>query len=224
MVESYDHDPQNFTEGLDMRGGTLYEGTGRHGHSRLIEMNLDTGETLNRVALDPACFGEGITVLEDELFQLTYQSQLGFVYERDTLALERTFSYATEGWGLTDDGLELIMGDGSNRLYFLDPGTAKTSRSLEVWDNEGPVTNLNELEYIDGQIYANIWKKDVIAIISPHDGEVRGWIDLTGLKPDDVEQADQQVLNGIAFDARSGRLLVTGKCWPSLYAIELVPL
>ena len=221
MVESYDHDPANFTEGLDLEGEILYEGTGLYGQSRLIKRNLASGEILGSINVGSEYFAEGVTVLKGEVFQATYTSGICFVYDAETLASRRTFNYATEGWGLTDDGGALIMSDGSSNIYFMDPSTGRVEKTLEVRDDQGPVGSLNELEYVDGQIYANIWKTDVIAIISATSGEVEGWVDLTGLKPSENEQAD--VLNGIAFDTRTGYLLVTGKRCPYLYEIELVP-
>ncbi len=221
VVESYDHDPANFTEGLDLEGEILYEGTGLYGQSRLIKRNLASGEILGSINVGSEYFAEGVTVLKGEVFQATYTSRICFVYDAETLASRRTFNYATEGWGLTDDGGALIMSDGSSNMYFMDPSTGRVEKTLEVRDDQGPVGSLNELEYVDGQIYANIWKTDVIAIISATSGEVEGWVDLTGLKPSENEQAD--VLNGIAFDTQTGYLLVTGKRWPYLYKIELVP-
>ncbi len=221
VLETYEHDSSAFTEGLDMDGGLLYEGTGLNGASRLTKGELESGEILLRVDLESQYFGEGVTVMGDEVFQLTYKSNLGFVYDKESFELERTFGYPTQGWGLTHDGERLIMSDGSATLHFLDPQTLQETASLAVEDNVGPVNNLNELEYIDGEIYANIWKTSLIAIISPETGKVTGWIDLAGLNPDPVELKGEYVLNGIAYDPLAERLLVTGKCWPHIYEIEL---
>ncbi len=221
IVRSYDHDPDNFTEGLDLEDGILYEGTGLNGGSKLIKENLASGEILGTVNLDPVYFGEGVTLLAGEVFQLTYRSQIAFVYDAETLSLKRTFPYGGEGWGLTNDGESLIMSNGSSTISFLDGTGGNTARTIQVRDNQEPVDNLNELEYADGVIYANIWKQDVIAMISPESGEVEGWINLSGLRP--AGTRDGSVLNGIAIDSASGNLLVTGKYWPSLFEIELVP-
>ena len=223
VVNTYDHDRSAFTQGLVMDEGLLYEGTGLYGESRLTGSELETGEVLREHDLAEEYFGEGITVLGDEVFQLTYKSNLGFIYDKETFELERTFQYPGQGWGLTHDGSRLIMSDGSPVLYFLDPRTMQDAGSLFVQDNEGPLYNLNELEYIDGEIYANVWKTSLIAIISPQTGEVTGWIDLAGLNPDPAELKGEYVLNGIAYDPLAQRLLVTGKCWPHIYEIELIP-
>lgn len=223
VVATYDHDRGNFTEGLALEGGTLYEGTGLYGRSKLVKTDLDSGEVLAELTLGPEYFGEGVTVLGDEVFQLTYTSNLGFVYDAEGFTPRRTFAYAGEGWGLADNGEELIMSDGSSTLHFLNPATGGETRRVTARDNLGPLENLNELEYIAGEIYANVWKTSLIAIISATTGEVTGWIDLAGLNPDPVNLKDPHVLNGIAHDAAGGRLLVTGKCWPCIYGIELVP-
>lgn len=221
IVQKYSHDPANFTEGLDIDGSTMFESTGLQGSSRLIKESFPPGEVLASVELDGAYFGEGATVLGGEVFQLTYRSGLCFVYDQETLALKRTLRYQTEGWGLSDDGQSLVMSDGSNRLYFLDRQSGQVLRTMTVGDESGPVNSLNELEYADGEIYANIWKQDVVVMISPETGEVDGWIDLSGLKPAGLPQGS--VLNGIASDPASGNLVVTGKYWPSMFEIELVP-
>jgi glutaminyl-peptide cyclotransferase len=223
VIETYEHDAGDFTQGLYLDGDVLYEGTGRYGSSRLLKSDLRTGEVLGVLELAPEYFGEGVTVLGDEAFQITYTSNLGFVYDKETLELKRSFTYATEGWGLTHDGESLIMSDGTAALYFLDPQDGTETGRITVSDNLGPVVNLNELEYVDGEVYANIWKTSLIAVISPRSGEVSGWIDLAGLNPDPENLADPYVLNGIAYRTDTGRLLVTGKCWPFIYEIELIP-
>lgn len=221
VIGTYAHDSGDFTQGLDLDGGILFEGTGLLERSRLVKTDLRTGEVLDVVELDPDYFGEGVTVLGDEVFQLTYTSNLGFVYDRDSLELKRTFSYPTEGWGLTHDGESLIMSDGTATLYFMDPASGTETGRMSVSDNLGPVANLNELEYIEGEVYANVWYADAIAIISPRSGEVTGWVDLTGLNPVPSQRQQGHVLNGIAYDEKTGHLLVTGKCWPYIYEIRV---
>ncbi len=224
IINSYQHDPDAFTQGLVFNNSTLYEGTGLYGHSTLRKVELVTGKVLQVRELSSEFFGEGVTIYDDRLIQLTWKSKIGFVYDRDNFELLREFSYSTEGWGITHDGKHLIMSDGTARLYFLDPETFEYLSYIDVHDNNSPVTQLNELEYINGEIYANIWKTERIARISPQTGEVVAWIDLTGLlKPEDrTVQVD--VLNGIAYDANNNRLFVTGKLWPKLFEIELVPM
>lgn len=224
VINTYPHDRGAFTQGLVFENGFLYEGTGLYGQSTLRKVELETGSVLKMYELPDQYFGEGITIYKDEIIQLTYKSHVGFVYDKKWFTLLDQFTYPTEGWGLTYDGEFLIMSDGSSALHFIDPGTFVEVSQINVHDERGPVTNLNELEYIKGQIYANIWQTDYIAIISPQTGEVMGWINLEGLlKPEDyTEYID--VLNGIAYDADNDRLFVTGKLWPHLYEIELVPL
>jgi glutaminyl-peptide cyclotransferase len=223
IIHTYPHDRQNFTEGLDMHDGALYEGTGGNGRSRLLKTELSTGTVLTSLDLAPMYFGEGVTVLGGEVLQLTYTSKVGFAYDKESFALTRTFSYDTEGWGLTDNGRELIYSDGSSVLRFMDPLTMRETKSLTVSGIDGPVDNLNELEYVDGKIYANVWKTDRIAVINAETGVVTAWIELEGLNPDPQNLKYPYVLNGIAFDPETGHLLVTGKCWPDIYEIELVP-
>ncbi len=222
VVASYPHDPNAFTQGLVYVDDTLYEGTGRNGQSSLRRTDLESGAVEQIVALDEQYFGEGITIFDDKIYQLTWQSQTGFIYDRETFTQIGEFTYATEGWGLTHDGAQLIMSDGTNTLTFLDPDTQAVTGSIAVFDQITPVMRLNELEYIDGEIFANIWQTNLIARINPETGQVTGWIDLTGLLP--VESLTQpiDVLNGIAYDEKNGRLFVTGKLWPTLFEIELV--
>ncbi len=221
LVETYGHDSGNFTQGLDLDGGMLFEGTGRRGRSRLLKTDFETGALLGSVSLAREYFGEGVTVLRDEVYQLTYTSRIAFVYDRETLELARTFPFSTQGWGLTHDGESLIVSDGTATLYYLDPAGGSEKSRLSVTDNLGPVTKLNELEYIDGEIYANVWLTSVIAVISPATGKVTGWIDLAGLNPDPLELVDPYVLNGIAYRAETGHLLVTGKSWPNIFEISI---
>ncbi|RJP35028.1 MAG: glutaminyl-peptide cyclotransferase [Actinobacteria bacterium] len=222
VIATIDHGRDDFTQGLDFDDGILYEGTGLQGSSRLIKTDPETGAVLDSLALAPEYFGEGVTVLGDEIFQLTYTSNLGFVYDKESLELKRTFVYATEGWGLTHDGESLIMSDGTATLFFLDPASGSEKRRVGVSDNLGPVTCLNELEYVDGEVYANVWKTSLIAVISPLTGKVTAWIDLAGLNPDPANLVSPYVLNGIAYQEETGHLLVTGKCWPYVYEIALI--
>ncbi len=221
VVNEYPHDRKAFTQGLVYADGVLYEGTGRHGESTLRRVDLETGEVLQSRSLDEIHFGEGIALHGDRIYQLTWQTQTCFVYDRETFAPLDTFSYPTEGWGLTTDGERLIMSDGSNRLTVRDPATFTEVDSLEVVDGDQPVPALNELEYIDGEIWANVWRSDLIARIDPATGRVNSWIDLSGLRSERWKKVD--VLNGIAFDPASGRIFVTGKLWPRLFEIEPVP-
>ncbi len=217
----YPHDQSDFTQGLCLADGELFEGTGLWGESRLVRSEFPGGKVLGSVSLAPEHFGEGVTVMGDEVFQLTYTSHLCLVYERESLEMKRTFSYPTQGWGLTHDGQSLIMSDGSSTLHFLDPHSGRETGRVEVSAGGEPVANLNELEYVDGEVYANIWKTDLVAVIAPESGEVRAWIDLSGLNPEPDRLVDPYVLNGIAYHRASGNLLVTGKCWPLLYMISL---
>lgn len=228
VVRTYPHDRFAYTQGLVYRDGVLYEGTGIAGRSSIRKVELATGKVLKIRALDAKYFGEGIALWKDRLVQLTWQSGVGFVYDRETFEPVRTFTYAGEGWGLTDDGKRLIMSDGSSVLRFLDPDTLREIGRLPVRDEMGPVDKLNELEFVDGAILANIFETDTIARIDPKTGRVAGWIDLRGL----LSQAEQArvdaqepggVLNGIAYDAAGRRLFVTGKLWPKIFEIQLVP-
>jgi len=220
VVATYPHARDAFTQGLEYRDGFLYEGTGRNGRSELRRIRLETGEVLQRTPLDARHFGEGITVWRDRIIQLTWQSETGFVYDRKTFGLIDEFSYSGEGWGLTNDGTRLIMSDGSDILRFLDPQTFKEISRLTVRDHGVPVVRLNELEFVRGEILANVWQTNRIARISPKTGEVLGWIDLKGiLPPEDARGVD--VLNGIAYDAKRDRLFVTGKLWPKIFEIRI---
>jgi glutaminyl-peptide cyclotransferase len=222
IINTFPHDPCAFTQGLVWENGFLYEGTGLEGHSNLRKVDLQTGKILQIYNLPEKYFGEGISIFNNNIFQLTYKSGVGFVYDKETFKLLHQFTYPTEGWGITNDGNRLIMSDGTDNLYFLDPLTCKTISRLKVSDNGSPVWRINELEYIDGSIYANIWQTDTIVIISPNNGNVTGRIDLAGLLTPRQRQA-ADVLNGIAYDAKNRRLYVTGKLWPSLFEIKLIP-
>ncbi len=224
IVKTYPHDPDAFTQGLVYVDGVLYEGTGLNGRSSLRRVDLESGQVLQRRDLAEEYFGEGIAVFGKRIIQLTWRSRVGFVYDRETFALQRQFSYPTEGWGLTHDGKSLIMSDGTATLRWLDPENFAETRSVVVRDQNGPVVNLNELEYIRGEVYANIWQTDRIARIDPQTGRVTGWIDLQGLLSLEERQSSAaDVLNGIAYDAANDRLFVTGKLWPKLFEIKLIP-
>ncbi|MFQ5576623.1 MAG: glutaminyl-peptide cyclotransferase [Anaerolineae bacterium] len=224
VVNTYPHDPESYTQGLVIVNGVMFEGSGLYGRSTLRRVDLATGrvEQLHKLPLN--LFGEGITVWGDKIIQLTWKAGQGFVYNRDTFELQRTFNYPTEGWGITRDGERLIMSDGSATLYFWDPDTLQEIGRVEVRGNNGPVGRLNELEYIRGEVYANVWQTDRIARIDPATGRITGWIDLTGLLTAQDRSRPVDVLNGIAYDAERDRLFVTGKLWPKLFEIVLVPL
>ena len=222
VVASFPHDPNAYTQGLVIHDGRMYEGTGRYGRSSVREVDLTTGNVVRQRTLRPEHFGEGIAVFDDQLYQLTWRSGLGFVYDLETLELVKTLRLEGEGWGLTHDGQNLILSNGSSELHFLDPETLAVVRRLSVRDTGRPVDQLNELEFIRGEIWANVWFEDRIARISPATGEVLGWVYLDGLYPRS-QRGYEDVLNGIAFDPQTERLFVTGKNWPRLYEIELVP-
>ncbi len=223
IVHAYPHDQQAFTQGLVYVDGHLYESTGMKGRSTLREEELETGRILQFHEVPGQYFGEGLTNWKNTLVQLTWQSHLALVYDRATFKLLRTFHYDGEGWGLTRDGKHLIVSDGTAHLRFFDPDTFHEVRRITVKDNGRPVTQLNELEFIHGEIYANIWHADRIARISPASGRVLGWIDLKGLMPRSQLSDDEAVLNGIAYDAAHDRLFVTGKLWPKIFEIAVVP-
>jgi glutamine cyclotransferase len=222
VVAVYPHDKNAFTEGLTTENGVLYESTGLYGNSTLRCIELETGNILQTYALPNQFFGEGITIFGDTIIQLTWQSHTGFIYDKHSFDLLREFTYSTEGWGITNNGSALIMSDGTATLYFLDPETFEKVGQIEVHDT-GPVTHLNELEYIHGQVYANIWGEEKIAIIDPQTGQVNEWIDLRGINNQE-NQDTGSVLNGIAYDREGDRLFVTGKMWSQLFQIKLIAL
>jgi glutaminyl-peptide cyclotransferase len=221
VVRSYPHDRGAFTQGLIVRNGFFYEGTGMNGRSGLRKVKIETGEVLQSKPLGAEYFGEGITDWKGSLIQITWRSEIGFVYDMNTFEQTKTWAYKGEGWGLTHDDTRVIMSDGTAALRFLDPATLKETGRLTVRDSMGPVQELNELEYVKGEIYANVWKTERIARISPKDGRVTGWIDLSGLLSS-AERAGTDVMNGIAYDAAGDRLFVTGKLWPRVFEIKLV--
>lgn len=221
VVQSWPHDREAFTQGLDLYDGTLYEGTGVEGRSSVREVELATGRVVKRVDLPYPIFGEGIAVLDGRLYQLTWKSKKGFVYDAATLAPRDSFAYEGEGWGLATDGKLLYMSDGTSTLRVLDPKTLQVTRTIAVTEAGTPVPFLNELEWVKGELYANVWMTEFVARIDPATGHVTGWIDLTGLLTPE-ERVGVDVTNGIAYDAARDRLLVTGKYWPKIFAVEVV--
>jgi glutamine cyclotransferase len=222
ITKSYQHDRDAFTQGLQYVDGLLYEGTGLNGRSSIRKVQLETGTVLQRRELPQQYFGEGITLFKGTLYQLTWQSGLAFSYDAKTFKPSSTFKYRGEGWGLTHDGTQLIMSDGTDALRFLDPATFAERRRIKVTAAGKPVPQLNELEYVKGEIFANVWTTDYIARIDPQSGKVTGWIDLRGLLSAREREATD-VLNGIAYDAAGNRLFVTGKLWPKIFEIRLQP-
>jgi glutamine cyclotransferase len=224
VVTEYPHDRRAFTQGLAYVDGVLYEGTGLYGQSTLRRVDLETGEVQQAVRLSEEYFGEGIAVLGDRIYQLTWKNGVCIVFDRETFELQDAFTYETEGWGLTTDGERLIMSDGTNRLFIRDPETFAELDTIDVYDGARAIWNLNELEVVDGEIWANVWRTHLIARIDPETGQVTSWIDLTGLLSEkDRERHPVDVLNGIALDPETDRLFVTGKLWPKLFEIEVVP-
>ena len=223
IVNTYPHDTSAFTEGLVYSDGFLYESSGSfNGASTLRRENLTTGEVLQEVTLPTQYFGEGIAIVNDTIIQLTWQSNIGFIYNKTTFTLLGNFSYPTQGWGLTFDGKNLIMSDGTDHLYFLNPATLQQTGEIQVHNGNTSVLNINSLDYINGEVYANIWMTNTIAIINPQNGQVKAWINLADL-PDSNNPNQNAVLNGIAYDQQNNRLYVTGKDWPNLYQIKLIP-
>jgi glutaminyl-peptide cyclotransferase len=223
VVRTYPHDPSAFTEGLFYKDGYLYESTGLNGRSTIRKEKLETGEVLKQRSISPSYFGEGIVFWKNRLIELTWRSQIGFVYDLNTFAPEATFHYLGEGWALTRDAHRLIMSDGTADLRFLDPDSLAQTGVLHVTADGAPVLNLNELESVKGKIYANIWETSRIACIDPKTGNVLYWIDLGPLVAANQNGNADAVLNGIAYDAKNDRLFVTGKLWSSLYEIKVVP-
>jgi glutamine cyclotransferase len=224
VVNTYPHDPNAFTEGLFYQDGYLYESTGLEGHSSVRKVRLETGKVVDGASLPPELFGEGITSWDDRLIGLTWKTQVGYVLDMKTLGIRSQFNYPGEGWGLTHSDRELVMSDGTPELRFLDPSTLHELRRVKVTAGGKPVQQINELEWVEGEVYANIWQTDRIARIDPKTGTVTGWIDLAGLLPKKDFIPDRtDVLNGIAYDAAGKRLFVTGKLWPKLFEIKVVP-
>jgi glutamine cyclotransferase len=219
IINTYPHDQTAFTQGLEFYNGFLYESTGLYSQSTLRKVDLQSGNILQNFSLSDQYFAEGITILNNQIYQLTWRENTGFIYNIDLFSLISEFSYQTEGWGITNDGKQLIMSDGSSTLFFLDPNNFQVTHQIEVIDQE-PIERLNELEYIQGKIYANIWLEDRIAIINPQSGIIEAWIDLTGLEKEE-NQDSNKVLNGIAYDSQEDRIFVTGKLWSKIFEIEL---
>jgi glutamine cyclotransferase len=223
IIRVYPHDPAAFTQGLVYHDGFFYEGTGLNGRSSVRKVRLETGEVVQHVELPAEYFGEGIAIVKDKVIQLTWQSHIGFVYNLSDFKLLQQFSYPGEGWGLTSRGNELFMSDGTAEIRVLDATTLKEKRRFTVRDGAAPVDQLNELEFVEGELFANVWQTDRIARISPETGKVVGWIDLTGLLSPVYRRQDGAVLNGIAYDSIHKRLFVTGKLWPNIFEIQLAP-
>jgi glutamine cyclotransferase len=230
VVNTFPHDPAVFTQGLVYLDGILYEGAGLYGRSSLRKVELATGQVLQQQDLDETYFGEGIALLDDQIYQLTWKNGVGFIYDRETFEKTGEFSYTTEGWGLTHDGQQLIMSDGTPVIYFLDPATLQETRRITVTIEGQPLAQLNELEYVDGKILANVWQTDLMVRIDPATGAVDGVYDFTGLLAQAPPSADSappaappDVLNGVAYDPASGHLFVTGKLWPTLFEVEMHP-
>ena len=222
LIATFPHDTSSFTQGLVFADGQLYESTGLNGESTLRRVDFTTGQTLQRIDVPSQYFAEGLAMVGDELLQLTWQHKLGFVYDRATFKQKRTFAYATEGWGIAYDGAsQLVMSDGSDTLTFLDPKTFAPGKKLRVLDAGRPIANLNELEWIEGEIWANVWMTDRIARISAKTGEVNSWIDLATLFPRSQRMPPADELNGIAYDKATRRVFITGKKWPRLYQIAV---
>lgn len=222
IIHAFPHDRQAFTQGLLYREGALFESTGLNGLSSLRRVELESGRVLQQIPIAPEYFAEGLALFEDKLYQLTWQSQKLFVYSAQSFELQAELGYTGEGWGLTDDGRFLIMSDGTHQLRFCDPAGFQVKRTVAVLDGNSPVSQLNELEYVKGEIYANVWQTNRIARIEPASGRVSGWIDLTGLLSAADRTGTEDVLNGIAYDRVNDRLFVTGKFWPKLFEIQLV--
>ncbi|UCH80096.1 MAG: glutaminyl-peptide cyclotransferase [Nitrospiraceae bacterium] len=223
VINTFPHDDQAFTQGLAFKNGLLYEGTGMYGKSELTKRRLESIRPLKRYKLPSSLFGEGITVYNDKIIQLTWRSGTGLVYQLSDFRLLGSFSYTTEGWGITHDGKQLIMSDGTDSLHFLDTESYKEIKRVKVFDDSTPVRRLNELEFIKGKIYANIWKTDRIAVINPKSGQVEAWLNLEKLTAQAGGDNTYKTLNGIAYDEENDRLFVTGKLWPKIYEIKVIP-
>ncbi|MEA1896105.1 MAG: glutaminyl-peptide cyclotransferase [Bacteroidota bacterium] len=223
IVQVYPHDQNAYTQGLVYEKGFIYEGTGQRGSSSLRKIQAESGELQASLNLPPDIFGEGICIYGDKIIQLTWTSGVGFVYDKNSFKFLNKINYATQGWGITTDNKSLIMSDGSNALIFLDPNSYTEKNRLEVFDDKGAVHNLNELEFINGIVYANIYTTDKIAMIDPNSGKVLSYIHLDGLLKEEDHHPGLDVLNGIAWDAERDRLFVTGKNWPKLFEIKIVP-
>ncbi|MFN7947150.1 MAG: glutaminyl-peptide cyclotransferase [Blastocatellia bacterium] len=224
IVNTYPHDSSSYTQGLVWHDGALYESAGQYGRSNLRKVDLETGRVLKRTEVPADYFAEGLALLKGRLYQLTWKENKGFIYDLNTFNKTGEFTYGGEGWGLAEDGKSLILSDGSNQIRFLDPQTFKVERAINVFednDTSRPLREINELEYVRGEIYANVWQTDQIIRIDPKNGRLLGVIDMTGILPGKRVDEVDDVLNGIAFDAQHQRLFVTGKRWPKLFEIRL---
>lgn len=221
VLNSYPHDPTSFTQGLLWRDGKLYESSGQYGQSKLRCLDFPSGKVVRETRLSPELFGEGLALVEDRLIQLTWTTHRGFVYDLNTFRLLQEFSYDTEGWGLAYDGTNLILSDGSSDLFYLDPQTFKPLKKLAVRMNGQPIRELNELEFIEGEIWSNVWQTDSIVRIDPATGQVTSFLDLAGILAPSDKTGSEDVLNGIAYDAEQRRIFVTGKLWPRIFEIRV---
>lgn len=222
IINTYPHDPTAFTQGLSIENNYFYEGTGLYGSSTLRKVQLDNGKVIQILNLTDQYFGEGITICQDKIIQITWKSHIGFVYDKTNFQKLREFHYSTEGWGITFDGEHLILSDGTSTLHFIDPETYESVSQIQVYSEEGPVNDLNELEYVKGEVYANVWPTNLIARISPTTGKVNGWIDLSEVMRIENNINQAAIPNGIAYDSRTDRLFVTGKLWSKVFEIELI--
>ena len=224
IINEYPHDPKAFTQGFEYFNGYIYESTGERGSSSLRKVELETGKVVKKIDLDKKYFAEGLTILNNKIYQLTWQENVGFIYDLEEFKLEKTFEYeqSKEGWGLTNDGNKLIKTDGSERMWFLNSNTLKEEKYIETYTNKRKAEKLNELEYVNGKIYANIWQQNSILIVNPRNGAIEGIANLKGLQEKAGQKGNDNVLNGIAFDKEKNRLFVTGKRWPKVFEIELV--
>ena len=223
VVNSFPHDPTSFTQGLLWHEGGFYESTGQYGESKLRRLEFPGGKVLKEIKLSPELFGEGLALADSRLIQLTWKSRRGFVYDLSTFRLLQEFRYETEGWGLTYDGKNLILSDGSSDLSYLDPQTFRVLKKLPVRFNGQPIPELNELEFIDGEIWANVWQTDLILLIDPSTGRVTSFLDLNGILSPSDKKGTENVLNGIAYDTEHKRIFVTGKLWPRIFEIKIKP-
>lgn len=221
IVNIWPHDPSAFTQGLVFLDGKMIESTGQVGRSSLRNVEIQTGRILKKLDVPPPHFAEGIALLNNKIYQLTWEDEVGFIYDAQSFEKLGEFKYDGEGWGLTTDGRSLILSDGSNRIRFLDPDSFQVTKTIAVMDAKVPVRELNELEFVNGEIYANVWHVDRIAVINPQTGRVTAWIDLAGLLQRGDVQDNEAVLNGIAYDQSTGRLFVTGKLWPKLFELKI---
>lgn len=221
IVNMFPHDSNAFTQGLILSDGKLLESTGQEGRSSLRRVELETGKVLNKVDVPVPYFAEGIALLNGKIYQLTWQNEVGFIYDAQSFERVGQFKYSREGWGLATDGKSLILSDGSSRIRFLDPTDFHVTKTINVVDGQTPVRELNELEFVQGEIYANVWHDNRIATIDPNSGRVTAWIDLNGLMPEGELQDPEAVLNGIAYDQANDKLYVTGKLWPRIFEIRV---